>query len=183
MVNLVDASLDFWLTAGRYAKDFENKFSKFLDLKYCALTNSGSSANLLAVSVLTSPYLKEKRLKPGDEIITTACGFPTTLNPIIQNGLIPVFVDIELGNYNICPELIEAAITKKTKAIFIAHTLGNPADIDKILKVVKKFYFYYCHNRRDYIQRFNFFTFLGLSGFVGYGDFFYFKACFTHHAY
>ncbi len=138
LMNLVDASLDFWLTAGRYAKKFEEMLSEFLGLKYCVLTNSGSSANLLAVSALTSPLLKKKRLKPGDEVITTACGFPTTLNPIIQNGLIPVFVDIEIGTYNIQVDKIEEAISRKTKAIFIAHTLGNPADLDGIIEIVKK---------------------------------------------
>lgn len=138
MINLVDASLDFWLTAGRYAKKFEEEFSKFLGVKYCLLTNSGSSANLLAVSALTSPKLREKRLKSGDEVITTACGFPTTLNPILQNNLIPVFVDIDLGTYNIQVEKIEKAVSKKTKAIFVAHTLGNPVNLDKILKIVKK---------------------------------------------
>jgi len=138
MINLVDASLDFWLTAGKYAAKFEKEFAKFLGLKYCLLTNSGSSANLLAISALTSAKLGKRRLKPGDEVVTTACGFPTTLNPIIQNNLIPVFVDVDLGTYNIQVEKIEKTISKKTKAIFIAHTLGNPAKLDKILKIVKK---------------------------------------------
>jgi len=139
MINLVDASLDFWLTAGRYAKKFEKEFAEFLGAKYCLLTNSGSSANLLAISALTSPKLGKKRLKPGDEVITTACGFPTTLNPILQNSLIPVFVDIDLGTYNIQTDKLEKAISKKTKAIFIAHTLGNPVNLNKILKVAKKY--------------------------------------------
>lgn len=139
LISLVDASLDFWLTAGRYAKAFEKKFAEFLGTKYCLLTNSGSSANLLAITALTSSLLKSRRLRPGDEVITTACGFPTTLNPIIQNNLIPVFIDIDLGTYNIQAEKIERAISKKTKAIFIAHTLGNPADMDAILKIVKKY--------------------------------------------
>jgi CDP-6-deoxy-D-xylo-4-hexulose-3-dehydrase len=139
IINLVDASLDFWLTTGKYAERFEKKFAKFLGIKYCLLTNSGSSANLLAISTLTSPKLGKRRLKPGDEIITVACGFPTTLNPIIQNNLVPVFIDINLGSYNIQTEQIEKAISKKTKAIFIAHTLGNPFDIDKILKIAKKY--------------------------------------------
>ena len=138
LINLVDASLDFWLTAGRYAEEFERKFSEFLGIKHCLLVNSGSSANLLAVSALTSPLLKDRRLNPGDEVITTACGFPTTLNPILQNNLIPVFIDVDLGTYNIQAEKIEKAITKKTKAIFTAHTLGNPIDIDKIRKIVDK---------------------------------------------
>jgi len=138
MMNLVDASLDFWLTSGRFAKQFEKEFAQFLGLKYCLLTNSGSSANLLALSALTSPKLGEKRLKPGDEVITTACGFPTTLNPILQNNLTPVFIDIDLETYNIQAEQIEKAISKKTKAIFIAHTLGNPVNLDKVLKTTKK---------------------------------------------
>jgi len=138
MINLVDASLDFWLTAGRYAKKFEKEFTKFLGAKYCLLTNSGSSANLLVVSALTSPKLGKRRLKPGDEVITTACGFPTTLNPILQNNLIPVFVDIDLGTYNIQTDKLEKAISKKTKAIFIAHTLGNPVNLNKILKIARK---------------------------------------------
>jgi len=138
LINLVDSSLDFWLTAGKYATEFEKKFAQFLGTKYCLLTNSGSSANLLAISALTSPKLGKRQLKPGDEVITVACGFPTTLNPILQNNLVPVFVDVKLGDYNIDADKIEKAISKKTKAIFIAHTLGNPADLDKILKITKK---------------------------------------------
>ncbi|MDP8229907.1 MAG: lipopolysaccharide biosynthesis protein RfbH [Candidatus Gorgyraea atricola] len=149
LTNLVDASLDFWLTSGRFAKQFQREFSEFLGIKYCILTNSGSSANLLAVSSLTSPLLKERRLKPGDEVITTACGFPTTLNPIVQNKLVPVFVDINLGTYNIQAERIEKAISKKTKAIFIAHTLGNPADMDKILKIVKRHKLWFIEDNCD----------------------------------
>jgi len=149
MINLVDASLDFWLTAGRYAKQFEKEFAKFLGLKYCLLTNSGSSANLLAISALTSSKLGERRLKPGDEVITTACGFPTTLNPIIQNNLAPVFIDIDLGTYNIQAEKIEKAISKKTKAIFIAHTLGNLANLDKILKIIKKYHLWFIEDNCD----------------------------------
>jgi len=149
LVNLVEASLDFWLTTGRYAKEFEEKLAKFLGVKYCLLTNSGSSANLLAVSALTSLLLKERQLKPGDEVITTACGFPTTLNPIIQNNLIPVFIDIELGTYNIQVDKIEKAITKKTKAIFVPHTLGNPVDIDGILKIVKKYNLWFIEDNCD----------------------------------
>ena len=139
MMNLVDSSLDFDLTAGRYARQFEKEFAEFLGLKYCLLTNSGSSANLLAISALTSPKLGARRLKPGDEVITTACGFPTTLNPIIQNNLVPVFADVDLKTYNIRTEKIEKAISKKTKAIFVPHTLGNPFDVDKTLKIAKKY--------------------------------------------
>lgn len=149
MVNLVDASLDFWLTAGRYAAEFEKKFAKFLGVKYCLLTNSGSSANLLAISALTSPKLGNKRLLPGDEVITTACGFPTTLNPILQNGLIPLFVDVALGTYNILSDKIEAAITKKTRAIFVAHSLGNPADVAGIMKIAKKYGLWFVEDNCD----------------------------------
>lgn len=138
MISLVDSSLDFWLTAGRYAQQFEKELAGFIGTKYCLLTNSGSSANLLAISALTSPLLKERRLLPGDEVITTACGFPTTLNPIIQNQLKPVILDIELGTYNIDTKNLEKAITKKTKAIFLAHTLGNPFNIDVVLKIAKR---------------------------------------------
>jgi len=139
LINLVDASLDFWLTAGRYAEKFEKGLAGFLGMRYCLLVNSGSSANLLAVAALTSPLLKERRLKPGDEVVTTACGFPTTLNPILQNNLMPVFIDVELGTYNIQADRVEKAITRKTKAIFIPHTLGNPANLDKILEITKKY--------------------------------------------
>ncbi|MHA1409546.1 MAG: lipopolysaccharide biosynthesis protein RfbH [Candidatus Odinarchaeia archaeon] len=149
LINLVDASLDFWLTAGKYANRFEKEFAKFLGVKYCLLTNSGSSANLLAVSALTSPKLGERRMKKGDEVITTACGFPTTLNPIIQNNLKPVFVDVELGTYNIDVRKIEKAISKKTKAIFVPHTLGNPVNLDKILKIVKKYNLWFIEDNCD----------------------------------
>ncbi len=139
LVSLVDASLDFWLTAGRFAKQFEKEFVQFLGVKHCLLTNSGSSANLLAISALTSPKLGERRLKPGDEVITTACAFPTTVNPIIQNNLVPVFVDVDIGTYNILADKIEAALSEKTKAIFLAHTLGNPFDLDKVMKIARKY--------------------------------------------
>jgi CDP-6-deoxy-D-xylo-4-hexulose-3-dehydrase len=149
LINLVDASLDFWLTAGKYAEKFERNLSRFLNIKYCLLTNSGSSANLLAVSALTSPLLKNRQLKPGDEVITTACGFPTTLNPILQNKLVPVFIDIGLGNYNIQAEKIKKVITKKTKAIFTAHTLGNPINIDMVRKIVKKYDLWWIEDNCD----------------------------------
>lgn len=149
LINLIDSSLDFWLTAGRFASEFEEAMAEFLGIKYCLLTNSGSSANLLAFSALASPLLKKRKLHPGDEVITTACGFPTTINPIIQNNLIPVFVDIRLGTYNIDADKIERAVTKKTKAIFIAHALGNPADLEKILKVVRKYNLWFCEDNCD----------------------------------
>jgi len=138
LVNLVDASLDFWLTAGRYADDFEYEFAQFMDVEHCILVNSGSSANLIALSTLTSPKLGDKRLMPGDEVITVAAGFPTTVNPIIQNGLVPVFLDVEIGTYNIKTETLEKALSPKTKAIMIAHTLGNPFDIDKVMEFAGK---------------------------------------------
>jgi CDP-6-deoxy-D-xylo-4-hexulose-3-dehydrase len=138
IISLVDASLDFWLTTGRYTRQFEEELAKFLGVKYCLLTNSGSSANLLAVSALTSPQLEDRQLKPGDEVITTACGFPTTLNPILQNNLIPVFIDVDIGTYNIKVEQIETALSEKTKAIIIPHTLGNPANLDSIMEIVKE---------------------------------------------
>lgn len=139
LVNLVDSSLDFWLTAGRYAKKLEKQLANFIGVKHALLVNSGSSANLLAVSALRSPLLKEKCLKQGDEVITTACGFPTTLNPILQNQLKPVILDVELGTYNIDTTKLKQAITKKTKAIFVAHTLGNPFNLDEVLKIAKKY--------------------------------------------
>ncbi|WPK12398.1 lipopolysaccharide biosynthesis protein RfbH [Lysinibacillus louembei] len=139
MIALTDASLDFWLTSGRFSKQFEKEFAKYLGVKYALLTNSGSSANLLAVSALTSPKLGEKRLLPGDEVITVAAGFPTTVAPIIQNGLVPVFVDVDLGTYNISVDQIELAISKKTKAIVIAHTMGNPFNLDIVMKVANKY--------------------------------------------
>lgn len=137
--NLVDSSLDFWLTSGRYCEEFEAKFAEFVGVEYAMLTNSGSSANLLALSSLTSNLLGDRRLKPGDEVITVAAGFPTTVNPIIQNNLIPVFVDVDIPTYNVKVKDIESAITEKTKAIMIAHTLGNPFNIEKILEIKKKY--------------------------------------------
>ena len=136
---MVDAVLDGWLTTGRFNKLFQKKLSDYLGVKHVLTTNSGSSANLLAVSALTSPKLGDRRLKKGDEIITVAAGFPTTINPIIQNGFTPVFVDVELGTYNIKADSIENAITDKTKAIVLAHTLGNPFNVKKILEISSKY--------------------------------------------
>lgn len=135
VVALVDSALEFWLTTGRYAEEFEEKLAGFLGVKHCMLTNSGSSANLLAISSLTSKKLGERRLKPGDEVITVAAGFPTTVGPIVQNNLIPVFVDVDLGTFNIIADRIEEAVSDRTRAIFLAHTLGNPFDIGKVMKV------------------------------------------------
>jgi CDP-4-dehydro-6-deoxyglucose reductase, E1 len=136
--SLVDSSLDFWLTTGRFAKQFEKSFAEFVGTRHAMLCNSGSSANLLAVSALTSPKLGDKRLKPGDEVITVAAGFPTTVNPVIQNNLVPVFVDIELGTYDPAPERLAAAISDKTRAIMIAHTLGNPFNIGAVKSLADK---------------------------------------------
>lgn len=138
LVNLVDASLDFWLTTGRYAQEFETEFARYLGTRYAILTNSGSSANLLALAALTSPRLEDRRLFEGDEVITVAAGFPTSLNPIIQNRLVPVFVDIDLGTYAVKVDELEAAIGPRTRAIVLAHTLGNPFDLDLVMEIAKK---------------------------------------------
>ena len=142
MVNLVDSSLDFWLTAGRYAEEFEVEFAEYMEQKYSLLVNSGSSANLVALTALTSPKLGEKRLQKGDEVITVAAGFPTTVNPIIQNGLIPVFVDVQLGTYNIKVDELEMAVSNRTKAVMIAHTLGNPFNLKAVTEFCKKYDLY-----------------------------------------
>jgi CDP-6-deoxy-D-xylo-4-hexulose-3-dehydrase len=139
MVNLVDSSLEFWLTSGRYTDQFEKGFAKYLRIKYCALVNSGSSANLLAFMTLTSPLLGERQVNKGDEIITVAAGFPTTVTPIIQYGAVPVFVDITIPQYNIDVNQIEAAVSSKTKAVMIAHTLGNPFDLGKVKELCDKY--------------------------------------------
>ena len=135
---VVDSALDCWFTTGRFAEDFERKLARFVGVRCASLVNSGSSANLLAVSALTSPKLGDRQLKPGDEVITVAAGFPTTLNPIIQNRLIPVFVDVTLPTYEIDVSQLEAALSEKTKAIFIAHTLGNVFDLDAVSAFAKK---------------------------------------------
>ena len=132
IINLVDASLDFWLTTGRYAERFEREFASFLGVKHCSLVNSGSSANLLAFMALTSPKLGARRIQRGDEIITVAAGFPTTVAPLIQFGAVPVFVDVELPSYNIDCSLLEKALSQKTKAVMLAHTLGNPFDLKRV---------------------------------------------------
>lgn len=135
MVNLVDSALEFWLTSGRYTTEFEKGFAELLNVKFCSLVNSGSSANLCAFMALTSPLLKERKVNRGDEVITVAAGFPTTVAPIIQYGAVPVFVDVTIPQYNIDVTKLEEALTEKTKAVMIAHTLGNPFD----LKAVKEF--------------------------------------------
>ncbi|HEY9078878.1 lipopolysaccharide biosynthesis protein RfbH [Magnetovibrio sp.] len=136
--NLVDASLDAWLTTGRFNAEFEANLAKFLGVKHVMTTNSGSSANLLALAALTSPNLGDKALKPGDEVISVAAGFPTTVNPLLQYGLVPVFVDIDIPTYNIDPTAIEAAISDKTRAIMLAHTLGNPFDLETVMRLAHK---------------------------------------------
>lgn len=140
IINIVDSALDCWWTEGKYCDIFSNKLKRFLKIKHISLVNSGSSANLIALSALRSHKLKDKRLKKGDEVITTATGFPTTINPIIQNNLVPVFCDIDIKTHNIKIDNLEKALTKKTKAVFLAHTLGNPFNVEK----VKKF----CDNNR-----------------------------------
>ena len=132
MVNLVDSSLEFWLTAGRYTDEFEKEFAKYLGIRYCSLVNSGSSANLLAFMTLTSPLLGERQIHRGDEVITVAAGFPTTIAAIIQYGAVPVFVDMNIPQYNIEVSQLEEALSDKTKAVMIAHTLGNPFDLGAV---------------------------------------------------
>jgi CDP-4-dehydro-6-deoxyglucose reductase, E1 len=138
MVNLVDSSLEFWLTTGRYAEQFEQKFSRWMGVRHAILCNSGSSANLLALAALTSPKLKDRQLRPGDEVITVAAGFPTTVNPIVQNQLTPLFLDVELGTYNVDVSQLETAVSPRTKAIMIAHTLGNPFNLDAVMAVANR---------------------------------------------
>ncbi|MGP1586905.1 MAG: lipopolysaccharide biosynthesis protein RfbH [Treponemataceae bacterium] len=138
MMNLVDSSLEFWLTSGRYTEKFEKELADYLNVPYCSLVNSGSSANLLAFMVLTSPLLKEKQIKRGDEVITVACGFPTTVTPILQYGAVPVFVDVTIPQYNIDVNELEKALSSKTKAVMIAHTLGNPFDIKSVKEFCEK---------------------------------------------
>ncbi len=149
LVNLVDSSLDFWLTAGRFSDEFEKRFAKYLGVRYSLITNSGSSSNLLALTALTSPLLGERRLQAGDEVITAAVGFPTTVNPILQNGMTPVFIDVTTPTYNINVELLEEALTERTRAISIAHTLGNPFDLDAVMDVAKRHQLYVLEDTCD----------------------------------
>ena len=139
LMNMVEASLDGWLTTGRFNAEFEKKLAEFLGVKYCLSVNSGSSANLVAFHSLTSSKLGERAIQKGDEVIGVAAGFPTTVNPIVQYGAVPVFVDVELDTHNINADLIEAAITTKTKAIMLAHTLGNPFNLGKIKEICEKY--------------------------------------------
>ncbi len=138
MINLVDSSLDFWLTAGRYTDEFERKMAEYLKVRFCSVTNSGSSANLLAFMALTSPLLGERQVKRGDEVITVACGFPTTVAPMVQYGAVPVFVDVTIPQYNIDVSMLEEAYSPKTKAVMIAHTLGNPFDLNAVKEFCRR---------------------------------------------
>jgi CDP-6-deoxy-D-xylo-4-hexulose-3-dehydrase len=135
---LVDSALDFWLTTGRFNDAFEARLARFIGRRFALTCNSGSSANLIATTALTTRVMGKNRLKPGDEVITCATGFPTTVNPSIQNGLVPVFVDVDIPTYNIDPNMIEAAVSAKTRAIIVAHTLGNPFDLDAVMAVAKR---------------------------------------------
>ena len=136
--SLIDSGLDFWLTEGRFAKQFEIEFARFFKMRHAILVNSGSSANLLALTCLTSPLLADRRLQPGDEVITVATGFPTTVNPIFQNGLVPVFVDVQIPTYNIDTTQLKLALSDKTRAVMIAHTLGNPFDLEAVTTFCKE---------------------------------------------
>jgi CDP-6-deoxy-D-xylo-4-hexulose-3-dehydrase len=136
--HLVEAALDFWLTTGRFAAQFEREFARFFGLRHAMLVNSGSSANLLALSCLTSPKLGERALRPGDEVITVAAGFPTTVNPIFQNQLVPVFVDVHIPTYNVDVDQLEAALSDRTRAIMLAHTLGNPFDAQRVVDFARR---------------------------------------------
>jgi CDP-6-deoxy-D-xylo-4-hexulose-3-dehydrase len=136
--HLVEAALDFWLTTGRFAAQFEREFARFFGLRHAMLVNSGSSANLLALSCLTSPKLGDRALRPGDEVITVAAGFPTTVNPIFQNQLVPVFVDVHIPTYNVDVDQLEAALSDRTRAIMLAHTLGNPFDAQRVVDFARR---------------------------------------------
>ena len=149
LLQLIDASLDMWLTAGRFNDQFEKEFAQFLGVPFALTTNSGSSANLLALTALSSHKLGDKRLQKGDEVITVAAGFPTTVNPIIQNGLVPVFIDCEIATYNIDATQIETAISPKTKAIFLAHTLGHLFDMERILALCQKYHLWLIEDSCD----------------------------------
>ena len=149
MIKLVDSSLEFWLTAGRYTDQFEKEFANYLGIKYCSLVNSGSSANLIAFMALTSQLLGNRQVKRGDEIITVAAGFPTTVTPIIQYGAVPVFVDVTIPEYNIDVTQLEAAVSEKTKAVMLAHTLGNPFDLATVKAFCDKYNFWLIEDNCD----------------------------------
>lgn len=169
MVNLVDSALDFWLTSGRYCDEFEKKLGQYLGVKYVSLVNSGSSANLLAFAALTSPLLGERRVNRGDEVITVAAGFPTTVTPCIQFGAVPVFVDVTIPQYNIDVDMLEAALSPKTKAVMIAHTLGNPFNIKAVKAFCEKHKLWLVEDNCDALG--SQYTLDGKTGFTGtFGD-------------
>ena len=169
MVNLVDSALEFWLTSGRYTDQFEADFAKYLGVKHCSLVNSGSSANLLAFMALTSPLLGERAIRRGDEVITVAAGFPTTVAPVIQYGAVPVFVDVTIPQYNIDINMLEAAISDRTKAVMIAHTLGNPFDIKAVSAFCKKHNLWLVEDNCDALG--STYTLEGKTGLTGtFGD-------------
>lgn len=174
MVNLADSTLDFWLTAGRYCEAFEERLASILGVKYALLVNSGSSANLVAFNALTSPLLKERQIKRGDEVITVAAGFPTTVNPVIQYGAVPVFVDIcvEDGTYNIDVSRLEAARSDKTKAVMIAHTLGNPFDLEAVSAFCKKHNLWLVEDNCDALGSMYNGKFTGTYGDIGTSSFY-----------
>ena len=172
MVNLTDSALEFWLTAGRYTRQFEERFAAMLGVKKCLLVNSGSSANLLAFMTLTAQELGERRIKRGDEVITVAAGFPTTVSPIVQYGAVPVFVDVDPLTVNIDPELLEQALSSRTKAVMIAHTLGNPFDLDRVCAFCKKHGLWLVEDNCDALgSRFNG-RFTGTFGDLGTSSFY-----------
>lgn len=169
MCALTDATLDFWLTTGRFAEEFEAKFAQWIGVKHAHLVNSGSSANLIAVSVLTSPELGERRIKEGDEVITVACGFPSTITPILQNGAVPVFVDVTIPQYNIDVTKLEAARSPKTKAVIVAHTLGNPFNLKALREFCQKYNLWLIEDNCDALG--SKYTIDGVTKFTGtWGD-------------
>ncbi|GAB1253604.1 lipopolysaccharide biosynthesis protein RfbH [Desulfovibrio falkowii] len=169
MRDLTDAVLDFWLTAGRFADSFEHDFARFIGVKFASLVNSGSSANLLAFMALTAPELGERRIQRGDEVITVACGFPTTVSPILQYGAVPVFLDVTIPQYNIDISALEAAFSPRTRAVMIAHTLGNPFDIAVVKKFCNKHNLWLVEDNCDALG--SYYTFDGTTSFTGtFGD-------------
>ena len=165
LVDLVDASLDFWLTAGRYTDGFEKKLGEYLGVRFVSFVNSGSSANLVAFMALTSPLLKERQIKRGDEVITVACSFPTTIAPVIQYGAVPVLLDVTLPTYNIDITALEEALSEKTKAVFIAHTLGNPFDLAAVSEFCEKHGLWLIEDNCDALG--SSYTLNGKTGFTG----------------
>ncbi len=169
MCSLTDAALDFWLTTGRFSEEFEKKFAQWIGVKHAHLVNSGSSANLIAFSVLTAPELGERQIKRGDEVITVACGFPTTVTPILQYGAVPVFVDVTVPQYNIDVTKLEGALSSKTKAVMIAHTLGNPFDLKSVKEFCDKYNLWLVEDNCDALG--SKYTIDGVTKFTGtWGD-------------